>query len=111
DELSIVYVSPLKALGNDIQRNLETPLAELRAQALAAGQPWPDLRTAVRTGDTSSSERASIVRRPPHILITTPESLYLLLTSERGRERLRRVRTVIVDEIHALARDRRGSHL
>ena len=111
DETAIVYVSPLKALSNDIQRNLETPLREIRELAEELGRPLPELRTAVRTGDTSSSQRAAMVRRPPHILITTPESLYLLLTAERGRETLRHVRTVIVDEIHALARDRRGSHL
>ena len=111
DETAIVYVSPLKALGNDIQRNLETPLREIRELAEELGYRLPELRTAVRSGDTSSSRRAAMLRRPPHILITTPESLYLLLTAERGRETLRHVRTVIVDEIHALARDRRGSHL
>jgi ATP-dependent Lhr-like helicase len=111
DETAIVYVSPLKALGNDIQRNLEGPLAEIAETAAGLGLALPELRTGVRTGDTPSSERAAQVRRPPHILITTPESLYLLLTSARGRETLRHVRTVIVDEIHALARDRRGSHL
>ncbi len=108
---AILYISPLKALGNDIQRNLETPLEEIRAVAEELGYDLPAITTAVRTGDTPSSERASMVRRPPHILITTPESLYLLLTAERGRETLRHVRTVIVDEVHALARDRRGSHL
>ncbi len=110
-ETSIVYVSPLKALGNDIQRNLEIPLAEIGEVAAELGHQLPVIRSAVRTGDTTPSERQAMVRRPPHILITTPESLYLLLTAERGRESLRRVRTVIVDEIHALARDRRGSHL
>jgi len=108
---SILYISPLKALGNDIQRNLETPLEEVRAVAEELGYDLPAITTAVRTGDTPTSERAAMVRRPPHILITTPESLYLLLTAERGRETLRHVRTVIVDEVHALARDRRGSHL
>ncbi|MCC6236751.1 MAG: DEAD/DEAH box helicase [Dehalococcoidia bacterium] len=111
DGTAIVYVSPLKALGNDIQRNLEGPLAEIVEVAAGLGMALPELRTGVRTGDTPSSERAAMVRRPPHILITTPESLYLLLTSERGRETLRHVRSVIVDEIHSLARDRRGSHL
>ena len=111
DGTAILYISPLKALGNDIQRNLEAPLAEVLEVARELGYELPPIRAAVRNGDTPSSERASMVRRPPHILITTPESLYLLLTSERGRETLRRVRTVIVDEIHALARDRRGSHL
>jgi ATP-dependent helicase Lhr and Lhr-like helicase len=110
-ETAIVYVSPLKALGNDIQRNLDGPLAEIAEVAAGLGLTLPEVRTGVRTGDTPSSERASMVRRPPHILITTPESLYLLLTAERGRETLRHVRTVIVDEIHTLARDRRGSHL
>lgn len=111
DETSILYVTPLRALGNDIRRNLETPLAELRALASERGAAFPALRTAVRSGDTPPAARQAQVRRPPHILITTPESLYLLLTSERGRDALRPVRTVIVDEIHALARDRRGSHL
>jgi ATP-dependent Lhr-like helicase len=111
DGTAILYVSPLKALGNDIQRNLETPLAEILEVADELGYELPPIRAAVRNGDTPSAERAAMVRRPPHILITTPESLYLLLTSGRGRETLRRVRTVIVDEIHALARDRRGSHL
>ncbi|MBM3140649.1 MAG: DEAD/DEAH box helicase [Chloroflexi bacterium] len=111
DETAILYVSPLKALGNDIQRNLEEPLAEIAELAADLGYSLPAITTAVRTGDTPQSERQAMVRRPPHILITTPESLYLLLTAERGRETLRRVQTVIVDEIHALARDRRGSHL
>ena len=111
DETSVVYVSPLKALGNDIQRNLETPLEEILEVADELGVQLPAIRTAVRTGDTTQSQRQAMVRKPPHILITTPESLYLLLTAERGRETLRNVRTVIVDELHALARDRRGSHL
>ena len=111
DETSVVDVSPLKALGNDIERNLETPLQEILEVADELGVQLPAIRTAVRTGDTPQSQRQAMVRRPPHILITTPESLYLLLTAERGRETLRNVRTVIVDEVHALARDRRGSHL
>ena len=111
DATAIVYVTPLKALGNDIRRNLEVPLAEIRETAAAAGRELPEIRTAVRSGDTPSGARQSMVRTPPHILITTPESLYLMLTAERSRETLRQVRTVIVDEIHALARDRRGSHL
>ncbi len=111
DQTSILYVTPLRALGNDIHRNLETPLAELRAIAAARHAIFPALRVAVRSGDTPPAMRQAQVRRPPHILITTPESLYLLLTSQRGREALRTVETVIVDEIHALARDRRGSHL
>ena len=111
DVTEIVYVTPLKALGNDIQRNLETPLEEIRQVATELGYELPSIRTAVRSGDTPSSARQAMVRKPPHILITTPESLYLMVTAERSRENLRRVRTVIVDEIHALARDRRGSHL
>ena len=110
DVTEIVYVSPLKALGNDIHRNLEQPLEEIRQIAVEMGYDLPVIRTAVRSGDTTSSERQAIVRRPPHILITTPESLYLMVTAERSREKLHHVRTLIVDEIHALARDRRGSH-
>ncbi|ACG75187.1 DEAD/H associated domain protein [Anaeromyxobacter sp. K] len=111
DATRVVYVSPLRALGNDIARNLEAPLAELRAAARAAGLAPPDLRVAVRTGDTTASARRSLLLRPPHLLVTTPESLYLLLTGERGRETLAGVETVIVDEIHALAGDKRGAHL
>ncbi|MBI2823529.1 MAG: DEAD/DEAH box helicase [Planctomycetia bacterium] len=107
----VVYVSPLKALSNDIHRNLEVPLAEIRAAAIQAGLSAPRIRTAVRTADTPAAERQAMIRRPPHILVTTPESLYLMLTSARSREMLRSARTVIVDEIHALARDKRGSHL
>ncbi|MDX2023976.1 MAG: DEAD/DEAH box helicase [Deltaproteobacteria bacterium] len=111
DRTFIVYVSPLKALSNDVRRNLETPLAELNALAAARGLVLPPIRTAVRTGDTSLKERRDAVRKPPHVLVTTPESLYILLTSESGRRSLKFVRTVIVDEIHALAADKRGSHL
>lgn len=111
DATEVVYVSPLKALGNDIRKNLEQPLAELAVEALAHGVAMPSIRVGVRSGDTTSSERAKLLKRPPHILVTTPESLYLLLTSDRGRKQLSKVRTVIVDEIHALARDKRGSHL
>jgi ATP-dependent Lhr-like helicase len=107
----VVYVSPLKALATDIRENLERPLAEIRAIARELGLEVPELRAVVRTGDTTSTARAAMLRQPPHLLITTPESLYLLVTAERSRERLRRVRTVIVDEIHAVARDKRGSHL
>jgi len=107
----VVYVSPLRALGNDITKNLQVPLAEIRAAAHAAGLSPPELRVAVRTGDTPPSARRSLLLRPPHILVTTPESLYLLLTSERGRASLSGVETVIVDEIHALASDKRGAHL
>ncbi len=107
----VVYVSPLKALGNDIHRNLEVPLAELRARLAAEGEGSLTIRAGVRSGDTPASERARMLRNPPHILVTTPESMYLLLTSAKSRELLRGVETVIVDEIHALVRDKRGSHL
>ena len=110
-EVQVVYVSPLKALSNDIRRNLEVPLLEIEASAAAAGCDPAPIRVAVRTGDTPPSERQAMLRKPPHILVTTPESLYLLLTGAKSREMLRTVQTVIVDEIHALARDKRGSHL
>src|SRR2546426_5520749 len=111
DETQVVYVSPLKALSNDVQKNLAEPLAEIRRTLEAMCLPDVEIRTLVRTGDTPAAERQAMVKRPPHILVTTPESLYLILTSERAREMLRSVRTVIVDEIHAVARDKRGSHL
>ncbi|MCC9605170.1 DEAD/DEAH box helicase [Blastopirellula sp. JC732] len=111
DATYVVYVSPLKALSNDIQRNLETPLEEICNLAERRGVLPPQIRTAVRTGDTPSSERQAMLRRPPHILVTTPESLYLILTAAKARHTLKHVDTVIVDEIHALARDKRGSHL
>ena len=111
DETQVIYVSPLKALSNDIHRNLQVPLEEIRAAALAAGAEPQPIRVAVRTGDTPASQRQAMLRKPPHILVTTPESLYLLLTSEKSREILRNARTVILDEIHAVARDKRGSHL
>jgi len=111
DETQIVYVSPLKALSNDIQRNLEAPLAGIRAALAAQGLPDVDIRTWVRTGDTPPGERERMRRRPPHIVVTTPESLYILLGSESGRAMLATTRTVIVDEIHALAPNKRGSHL
>ncbi|HET8713666.1 MAG TPA: DEAD/DEAH box helicase [Gemmatimonadales bacterium] len=111
DETQVIYVSPLKALSNDVQKNLSEPLAEIRAQMAEQGLPGIEIRTLVRTGDTPQSERQAMLKKPPHILVTTPESLYLILTSERAREMLRSVRTVIVDEIHAVARDKRGSHL
>ena len=111
DAVDVVYVSPLKALARDIHQNLETPLVEIRALADEQGIAIPDLRAQVRTGDTPPSARAAMTRRPPHILVTTPESLYLLVTAQKSREHLRHVRTVIVDEIHAVARDKRGSHL
>ena len=107
DETQVLYISPLRALSNDVQKNLQGPLAEIRALDPSV----PEIRVLVRTGDTPSSERTAMVRRPPHILVTTPESFYLLLTSVGGRGMLRTVRTVIVDEIHALVRDKRGSHL
>jgi ATP-dependent Lhr-like helicase len=107
----VVYVSPLRALAADIRQNLEIPLAAIRAVAERLGLPAPALRAEVRTGDTPAASRAAMARRPPHILVTTPESLYLLVTAEKGRAALRGVRTVIVDEIHALARDKRGAHL
>src|SRR5688572_20081519 len=111
DVTRVVYVSPLKALSNDINRNLEEPLAGVSAEMLARGSHAPPIRAAVRTGDTSQTERAMMRRTPPHILVTTPESLYLLLTSGSGREMLQTVRTVIVDEIHAVAQTKRGAHL
>src|SRR6266576_6602612 len=111
DETQVVYVSPLKALSNDVQKNLSEPLAEIRAALAEQGLPDVEVRTLVRTGDTPQSERQAMLKQPPHILVTTPESLYLILTSERAREMLRSVRTVIVDEINAVARDKRGSHL
>ena len=125
DRTEVLYISPLKALGNDIQKNLEAPLAEILQLAAERGllpQPalpgiaagngkGPVIRTAVRTGDTLMHERRSMLRRPPHILVTTPESFYILLTAEKSREILRHVETVIVDEIHAVANSKRGSHL
>jgi ATP-dependent helicase Lhr and Lhr-like helicase len=109
--VQILYVSPLKALGNDVQRNLARPLAELRERFAAAGEPFPDIRVDVRTGDTPASARARMLRRTPHVLITTPESLAILLTTERGRTIFPGVRAVIVDEIHAVAGGKRGAHL
>ncbi len=111
DETAVVYVSPLKALSNDIEKNLEEPLAGIRRELQAMGLPDVEIRTQVRTGDTPASARTAMVKRPPHILVTTPESLFILLTSEGGRRMLKTVRTVIVDEIHAVADDKRGSHL
>jgi ATP-dependent Lhr-like helicase len=111
DETRVVYVSPLKALSNDIQRNLEAPLAGIRQSLNELGLPDVDIRVAVRTGDTPARERERMYRRPPHIVVTTPESFYLLLGSESGRRMLATVKSVIVDEIHALAPNKRGSHL
>ena len=110
-ETEVVYVSPLKALSNDVQKNLETPLKEIQQLALERGYLSPQIRTAVRTGDTLPAERQRMLKNPPHILVTTPESLYILLTAEKSRNNLRHVRTVIVDEIHAIADDKRGAHL
>ncbi|HEX8817194.1 MAG TPA: DEAD/DEAH box helicase [Terriglobales bacterium] len=111
DRTEVVYVSPLKALGNDIQKNLEGPLGEILQMAGERGLLMPEIRTAVRTGDTLPAERRAMLKRPPHILVTTPESLYILLTAEKSRAVLRDVETVIVDEIHAVADDKRGAHL
>jgi ATP-dependent helicase Lhr and Lhr-like helicase len=111
DRTEVLYVSPLKALGNDIQKNLEIPLGEILQLAGQRGLLMPEIRTAVRTGDTLAHERRAMLSRPPHILVTTPESLYILLTAAKSREILRTVETVIVDEIHAVADDKRGAHL
>jgi ATP-dependent Lhr-like helicase len=111
DATEVLYVSPLKALGNDIQKNLEIPLGEILALAGARGLLMPEIRTAVRTGDTLMKERREMLKRPPHILVTTPESLYILLTANSSRAILSHVKTVIVDEIHAVADDKRGAHL
>ncbi|AXA85397.1 ATP-dependent DNA helicase [Lysobacter oculi] len=107
----VLYISPLKALSNDIHLNLEAPLEGIREALARFGLPDVDIRTAVRTGDTPQSERAALRKHPPHILVTTPESLYVLLGSESGRAMLASIRTVIVDEIHALVQGKRGSHL
>jgi ATP-dependent Lhr-like helicase len=111
DETQVVYVSPLKALSNDIRKNLDAPLSGIRAVLREQGLGDVDIRTWVRTGDTPAGERQRMGRRPPHIVVTTPESLYVLLGSESGRRMLATTRTVIVDEIHALAPNKRGSHL
>src|SRR5919106_6175461 len=107
----VVYLSPLKALAVDVHTNLEEPLAEIAEVARELGHEPAPITVAVRTGDSTSSERQTMLRRPPNLLVTTPESLYLYLTAERSRATLATVETVIVDEIHALARDKRGSHL
>lgn len=111
DHTHVLYVSPLKALSNDIQKNLQKPLAAIGQLALQAGLLMPELRVLVRTGDTPMADRQQMLKRPPHILVTTPESLFILLTAEKSRRLLQTVRTVIVDEIHALAPNKRGSHL
>src|SRR5882757_763028 len=111
DETQVVYVSPLKALSNDIQKNLQAPLAGIRDLLQAQGLPDVEIRTWVRTGDTPQGERDKARKRPPHIVVTTPESLYILLGSESGRTMLGSTRTVIVDEIHAMVGSKRGLHL
>ncbi len=111
DSTHVIYVSPLKALSNDVQRNLQAPLEGIQAELKAMGLPEVNIRTLVRTGDTPASERTAMTKRPPHIVVTTPESLYILLTSEGGRRMLETARTLIVDEIHAVVGDKRGSHL
>jgi ATP-dependent helicase Lhr and Lhr-like helicase len=111
DKTQVIYVSPLKALSNDIERNLAAPLSGIGAELRSEGLPEVEIRTWVRTGDTPAGERTQMARRPPHIVVTTPESFYLLLGSESGRAMLKTTRTVIVDEIHALAPSKRGSHL
>lgn len=111
DSTHVIYVSPLKALSNDVQRNLQTPLEGIQKELQAMGLPEVNIRTLVRTGDTPAAERTAMTKRPPHIVVTTPESLYILLTSEGGRRMLETARTLIVDEIHAVVGDKRGSHL
>jgi ATP-dependent Lhr-like helicase len=111
DKTHVVYVSPLKALSNDIQKNLQEPLAGIQQELKTLGLDEINIRTMVRTGDTPAHERAAMTRRPPHIIVTTPESLYILLTSEGGRRMLQTARTLIIDEIHAMVGDKRGSHL
>ncbi|MBV8489658.1 MAG: DEAD/DEAH box helicase, partial [Candidatus Eremiobacteraeota bacterium] len=111
DETLVVYVSPLKALTNDVRKNLELPLAELQALAAASLEALEPIRTAVRTGDTTMSDRQRMLRTPPHVLVTTPESLFILLTAEKSRALFRNVKTIVVDEIHAMANSKRGSHL
>src|SRR6202171_1096896 len=111
DRTQVLYISPLKALSNDIQKNLEVPLGEILQLAGQRGLLMPEIRTAVRTGDTLAHERRAMLAHPPHILVTTPESLYILLTAARSREVLTTVESIIVDEIHAVADDKRGAHL
>src|SRR6476659_4148868 len=111
DSTHVVYVSPLKALSNDIQINLQKPLEGIQKELRTLGLPEVNIRTLVRTGDTPAAERTAMKKRPPHIVVTTPESLYILLTSEGGRRMLGTTRTLILDEIHAVVGDKRGSHL
>src|SRR4029079_16794148 len=111
DSTHVIYVSPLKALSNDVQRNLQVPLEGIQEELNNLGLPEVNIRTLVRTGDTPASERTAMTKRPPHIVVTTPESLYILLTSDGGRRMLETARTLILDEIHAVVGDKRGSHL
>src|SRR5436190_16434500 len=111
DETQVIYLSPLKALSNDIRKNLQEPLVGIRAALQEADGRVIDVRAEVRTGDTTAAQRRALIQKPPHILVTTPESLYLLLTSDSGRQMLSKVRTLILDEIHAVVDDRRGAHL
>src|SRR5208282_537380 len=111
DEVSVLYVSPLKALANDIRLNLEAPLEGAGEVARETGIKIAQIRAGLRTGDTPANERSAMLRRPPHILVTTPESLFILLTSARFRDKLKSVRHVIVDELHAIAGNKRGAHL
>src|SRR3989475_10246543 len=111
DETHVVYVSPLKALSNDIKINLEAPLQGIQQNLESSGVAGVEIRTLVRTGDTPAKDRAAMTKKPPHIIVTTPESLYILLTSHGGRRILSMTRTLIVDEIHAMVDDKRGSHL
>src|ERR687889_1789775 len=111
DSTHVIYVSPLKALSKDVQRNLQVPLEGIQEELDDLGLPEVNIRTLVRTGDPPASERTAMTKRPPHIVVTTPESLYILLTSEGGRRMLETARTLIVDEIHAVVGDKRGSHL
>ncbi|WP_437281707.1 DEAD/DEAH box helicase [Sorangium sp. So ce375] len=111
DRTDVLYISPLKALSHDVHRNLEQPIAEIAAAMEAAGLPAPGIRAVVRTGDSPAQERRAMAARPPHVLVTTPESAFILLTSASGRRALSAVRTVILDEVHAIAGDKRGAHL
>jgi ATP-dependent helicase Lhr and Lhr-like helicase len=111
DSTHVIYVSPLKALSNDVQRNLQVPLEGIQTELKSLGLPEINIRTLVRTGDTPAAERTAMTKRPPHVVVTTPESLYILLTSEGGRRMLETARTLILDEIHAVVGDKRGSHL
>ncbi|HVY53492.1 MAG TPA: DEAD/DEAH box helicase, partial [Gammaproteobacteria bacterium] len=110
-QAEVLYVSPLKALGNDVQKNLMGPLREIAQLAAQKNIAMKDIEVAVRTGDTPNRERQAMLRKAPHILVTTPESLFILLTAEKSRQMLKSIRTIIVDEIHAMANDKRGAHL